>query len=138
MHINSTHGLSQNHGMAIIKDYKGFMWFGTLDGLNKYDGYKITVYKNIPNDPFSISSNEIWALLQDSENNLWVGTNHGLNVYDREKDRFVIYKEERNNPKPSAVIISQPLLKTGRGISGWEQVMASRNLIEKMQALRGI
>ena len=97
-HITTTEGLSQNHGLCITKDYRGFMWFGTLDGLNKYDGYDITVYKNDAGDSTSISSNEVRAILEDSDKNLWVGTNHGLNLYDRENDRFIRFRENQNDP----------------------------------------
>jgi ligand-binding sensor domain-containing protein len=58
-------GLSQNGSQAILIDRLGFLWFGTQDGLNKYDGYRFTVYKNIPNNPASLSNNKIVALYED-------------------------------------------------------------------------
>ena len=77
-HITSNDGLSQNAVLAITQDGDGFMWFGTKDGLNKYDGYSFAVYQNVPNDPGTIDSNYITALFTDSRGNLWVGTDHGL------------------------------------------------------------
>ena len=95
-HITSTQGLSQNHGFCIIKDYKGFMWFGTQDGLNKWDGYKMTVYKNDPDDSNSISNNFIITIYEDRNKNLWIGTNNGLNLFDREQDKFIRFKNINN------------------------------------------
>ncbi|MFQ5676951.1 MAG: two-component regulator propeller domain-containing protein [bacterium] len=59
-------GLSQNTVLCILQDYKGFMWFGTGEGLNKYDGYSFTVYKHDPSDSTSLSANyvEVTAILQ--------------------------------------------------------------------------
>lgn len=87
-HITSADGLSQNHGLCIIQDHKGFMWFGTEDGLNRYDGYNITIYKNDPADTTSLSDNVILYLFEDNENNLWVATKGGLNKFNREQDSF--------------------------------------------------
>ncbi len=81
-------GLSEATVRSIMEDRKGFMWFGTEDGLNKYDGYIFTVYKNTVNDSFSISSNNIKCIYTDSKGNLWIGTRHGLNLYDPLLDRY--------------------------------------------------
>jgi signal transduction histidine kinase/ligand-binding sensor domain-containing protein/DNA-binding response OmpR family regulator len=91
-HINSqSHGLSQNHGLCIVRDYKGFMWFGTQDGLNKFDGYTITVYKNNPKDSTSLSNNFINEVYEDRKKNLWIGTRYGLNRFDRFNNKFIKY-----------------------------------------------
>lgn len=87
-HITSDQGLSQNHGMAILQDHKGFMWFGTKDGLNKYDANQIIIYKHDPLDSTTLSNSDITSLFEDANKNLWVGTRKGVNVYDREKDNF--------------------------------------------------
>jgi signal transduction histidine kinase/CheY-like chemotaxis protein/ligand-binding sensor domain-containing protein len=95
--ITSADGLSQNRGLAIYKDCKGFMWFGTLDGLNKYDGYKIIVYKKNPADSTSISNNFINTIYEDTDNNLWIGTAEGLNRYDGATDTFIRYMHDPAN-----------------------------------------
>ena len=87
-HISVADGLSQNSVLSITQDVKGFMWYGTRSGLNKYDSRKIIVYKNRPGDTLSLSSDYILSLLSDRQQNLWVGTRKGLNRYDALTDRF--------------------------------------------------
>jgi signal transduction histidine kinase/ligand-binding sensor domain-containing protein/DNA-binding response OmpR family regulator len=86
--ISVEQGLSQSTVYSILKDSKGFMWFGTrTGGLNKYDGYVFTVFKNDPNDEHSLASNTVISLFEDHRGNIWIGTrNGGLNVYDPEQD----------------------------------------------------
>ncbi|MBN2485249.1 MAG: hypothetical protein JXB34_04695 [Bacteroidales bacterium] len=88
-HITSKDGLSQNNVYAFCLDHRGFMWIGTRDGLNKYDGYNITVYKYSAGDTNTISNNFIRVVFQDSKNRLWVGTSDGgLNQYNFINDKF--------------------------------------------------
>lgn len=88
-HLRVEDGLSQSWIRVIYQDSYGFMWFGTNDGLNKYDGYTFTVYKHIPGNKKSISSNTISSIFEDADKNLWIGTLTGLNRYDRMHDQFV-------------------------------------------------
>lgn len=81
-------GLSQSSVNQIIQDSKGYMWFATQDGLNKFDGYRFTVYKNDPLDSSSISDNFIHVVYEEPSGDFWVGTDEGLNFFDREKQRF--------------------------------------------------
>jgi signal transduction histidine kinase/ligand-binding sensor domain-containing protein/CheY-like chemotaxis protein len=91
-HIGTESGLSQSNVICILHDSRGFMWFGTRDGLNKYDGYSFTIYKNIPTDARSISNNFITGIAEDRNGDLWIATwGGGVNRYDRAKDRFVRY-----------------------------------------------
>jgi len=91
--IGSEAGLSQSNVITVLQDRRGFMWFGTWDGLNRYDGYKMSVYRNDPNDSGSLSDNHILQLLEDSDGNIWIATaDGGLNRYDRGRDRFVHYR----------------------------------------------
>ena len=114
-HLTTLDGLSQNDGLSIISDHQGFMWFGTRDGLNKFDGYQFTVYKNNPQLPSSISGNEVWALLEDTDSNLWIGTNTGLNLYDRESDQFIVFKEDRDNPNSLSSNYITSMIEDGHG-----------------------
>lgn len=102
--IGISEGLSNSTVYSIIQDRKGFMWFGTQNGLNKYDGYDFTVFKNIPFDSTSLSDNWVQALLEDKEGNIWVGTHSGgVCKYDRNKNIFVHYK---NDPEDSTSLIN--------------------------------
>ncbi len=87
-YLTINEGLSHNTVNCILKDSRGFMWFGTNDGLNKYDGYKFSVYKHNPEDDTSISDNRVYAIEEDPNGNLWIGTRNGLNKYKPEKDHF--------------------------------------------------
>lgn len=90
--LTVTDGLSQSTVFAIFQDSKGYMWFGTIDGLNRYDGYHFKIFVNDPSDSTSISDNFISALFEDSESNLWIGTVNGyLNKYDRITGSFKRY-----------------------------------------------
>ena len=88
-HLKVADGLSQSWVKSICQDQQGFMWFGTHDGLNKYDGYNFTVYKHSLKNKNSISDNSIESLHEDKNGNLWIGTENGLNLYDRNNDRFI-------------------------------------------------
>jgi ligand-binding sensor domain-containing protein len=71
-HLGIREGLSHSNVRGILQDRQGYMWFSTHDGLNKYDGYKFTVYKNIPNDSTSLSHNNIWRIIEDRNGNIWI------------------------------------------------------------------
>ncbi len=78
--LSTASGLSQSSVYKIIQDKKGFLWFATGDGLNRYDGHNFKIYRNDPSDARTLSSSEIFTVAEDDEGNLWVGTrNSGLN-----------------------------------------------------------
>lgn len=89
--LSITQGLSHNTVTSIIKDRKGFMWIGTNDGLNLFDGYGFTVFKTIINDSTSVSGNRINKVYEDRQGNIWAGTRNGLNRFDRECYNFKRY-----------------------------------------------
>ncbi len=97
-HLDINSGLSQNHIMCILQDSRGFMWFGTRDGLNRYDGYKFTVYKNDPRDSTSVSGNFIYDIAEDSSGNIWIATRGGgISCYYKDYDRFRQFKNQPRN-----------------------------------------
>jgi PAS domain S-box-containing protein len=89
--LTSADGLSNDIVRCILQDDQGFMWFGTNDGLNKYDGYTFTVYRHLRSDPDSLSNSTVTALYQDRTGTLWVGTTVGLDSFDRGVARFTHY-----------------------------------------------
>ena len=97
-HITIEDGLSQNTGRAIFQDSRGFLWIGTQDGLNRYDGYTFTVFKHEAEDPASISSSNILAIEEDEAGLLWIGTSDGLNRFDPATETFTRYKNIPNEP----------------------------------------
>jgi len=99
--ISIEQGLSQSTVLCIFQDSRGFMWFGTEDGLNKYDGYNFTIYRNALYDPKSLSHNYIYSIYEapDEPGTLWIGTKGGgLNKFDRNKEQFTRYQADANNP----------------------------------------
>lgn len=97
--ISIDEGLSQNSIFGIIQDSKGFMWFGTQDGLNKYDGYKFTIYKPVPGNPDTLSHNLILALCEDRSGMIWIGTaGGGLNRFDPKQEKFFRYPVAAASP----------------------------------------
>lgn len=86
-HYEVEDGLSNNTVISILQDKYGFMWFGTSDGLNKYDGASFKIYRNT-GQAKSIGSNSIYCLREDKEGTLWIGTEKGLYAYNRRKDNF--------------------------------------------------
>ncbi len=97
-HLTIEENLSQSSVYAITQDARGFMWFGTRDGLNRYDSRKIVVYKKEPSNKNSLSSNSINSLLTDKKGRLWVGTSGGLNLYEAKKDQFIRIVKDSLNP----------------------------------------
>ena len=99
-HISTQNGLSNSDINAIVQDKDGFIWFGTEYGLNRYDGYEMRFYRNIPGDLTSISDNSINYLYIDYEGTLWIGTSRGgLCKYVKNSDSFISYLHDPKNIK---------------------------------------
>jgi signal transduction histidine kinase/ligand-binding sensor domain-containing protein/CheY-like chemotaxis protein len=105
-HITTDDGLSQSTVLCMLQDKYGFIWFGTYDGLNRYDGYHFTIYRNISKNPHSLSSNSITSLFEDKQGVLWIGTNDGLSKYDRSSDSFSNYRNNADKGSLSSNAIS--------------------------------
>jgi len=90
-HYTTDDGLSQNMIDCMLKDHKGFMWFGTWNGLNRFDGYTFVCYKQNSSDPYSLSNNFVRSICQDANHNIWIGTRNGLNLYLYRQDKFIRY-----------------------------------------------
>ncbi|MFZ4056503.1 MAG: hybrid sensor histidine kinase/response regulator transcription factor [Ferruginibacter sp.] len=104
--LNTSNGLSQGYIYDMLQDKDGFMWLGTKDGLNRFDGYKFKVYTFNSYDEHSLSNNSVKRLFEDSKHRLWVGTNDGLNIYDKKKDHFkrILYDPNNTNSLAGAKV----------------------------------
>jgi len=114
-HVTSDDGLSQNRIYSILQDRRGFMWFATEDGLNRYDGNTFVVYKNNPGDPNTLSANLIQNLIEDSHGYLWIGTWGGLNKLDPTTERFTHYRYNPDNPNSISGDAIKSIAQDSRG-----------------------
>ncbi len=91
-------GLSENVVYCILQDKKGFMWFGTHDGLNRYDGYSFKVFRNDPFDSTSLCNNNVTALYEDKVGRFWIGTYNGLSLFDEKTETFRSFYHDSTTP----------------------------------------
>jgi signal transduction histidine kinase/ligand-binding sensor domain-containing protein len=97
-HFTIDDGLSDNFVIPVLQDRQGFLWVGSKNGLNKYDGAEFTVYSHDPDNSNTISNNYIWSLLEDRAGILWVGTwGGGVNKFDPVTQQFISYQHDKNN-----------------------------------------
>lgn len=99
---------------SVFQDSKGYIWIGTDDGLNKYDGYSFTKYRFDPLDSNSLSQNWIYTIWEDKQGNIWVGTEDGLCKFDRVTEKFTRYK-----PLPNASFNDPNICAINEDNSGW-------------------
>ena len=95
--ITRENGLSNSSVSCILKDRLGFVWFGTWNGLNRYDGYDITVFQANGKDSVSLSNSNINTLFEDKEGLLWIATDNGLNCYDHITGKFKRFYFDNSN-----------------------------------------
>ena len=95
--LDIENGLSQNTVNALLEDKDGFLWIGTDDGLNRYDGQTVVVYKHIRSDTTTIPDNQIQSLYQDKQGRVWIGTVAGLALYDNNTNQFISFRNNKNN-----------------------------------------
>lgn len=114
-HLDIHNGLSQGSIRSIYQDSRGFLWFGTHDGLNRYDGSNFKIYRNESGDRSSISNNWIYCITEDSEGNLWIGTADGFNKYDPHSEKFMRFRLSDYNKKLNNTIYAISANKTEKG-----------------------
>jgi signal transduction histidine kinase/ligand-binding sensor domain-containing protein len=108
-------GLSNNSVTCIFQDHYGFMWFGTYDGLNRYDGTNFKIFKNKWGDKFSLINNHINSITEDDRSRVWIGTDKGLNFYDYNNARvFPVYYRSFFDHKLQQVTSRINTLKTDK------------------------
>lgn len=96
-HLTINDGLSLSSIYCIIQDNQGYMWFGTEDGLNRYDGYSFKIYRPDYENSNSLSEKWIKSIFEDSKNNLWIVTENGLNKFDTKREKFTVYLNNQND-----------------------------------------
>ncbi len=130
-------GLSDNMVLCALQDKQGFMWFGTRNGLNRYDGYHITVFRHNRNDPYSLSNESIQSLFEDSRGRMWIGTAEGLNMFDPVLERFTYYQSDSRNPNG---ILQGAITSIAEDRWGclWLATDNTRRGIQKLDTERGV
>ncbi|MDJ0878635.1 MAG: two-component regulator propeller domain-containing protein [Halieaceae bacterium] len=92
-HLTVEDGLSQSVVHTIVQDVQGYIWLGTQEGLNRWDGNELRLYEHVHNDPYTVSDNYIWSIMVADDGTLWLGTDAGgLNRYNRENDTFTHFR----------------------------------------------
>lgn len=103
--ISVRDGLSNNSISDIIQDKYGYIWLATADGINRYDGYKITIYKNIPGDTTSLPANSTYDLFEDSQGMLWISSIKGLVRYNRISNTFSSFRFSDSNAQYANLVL---------------------------------
>lgn len=132
-HLGLEQGLSQSTVTCMLKDSRGFLWVGTEDGLNRYDGYSFKVFKPRPGDPASLSSAQVWSLCESRDGSLWVGTYNGLNRFDRTTETFTCYRHDPSDPTTLSSDLVRAVIEDRRG-NLWVGTKDGLNRIEMAAA----
>ncbi len=114
--LTTDNGLSQNSIHSIFQDSKGFFWISTADGLNKYDGYNLTIFKNIFQDKNSISYNANANLAEDNEHKIWITHNNGISIYQPHSNTFYNINYIRKN---QSTLNQSPILGNDKHGNMW-------------------
>ena len=114
-HFGTREGLSQINVNSIIQDSRGFMWIGSRNGLNRYDGYKFITYRHDSKNDNSLSNNMVTDLVEDHDGNIWIATQSGLNKYERNTGTFTRYMHDPHNPKSISSNIINRLVFGSKG-----------------------
>lgn len=126
-HLTSTDGISQSEVYTFLEDNRGFIWFGTVDGLNRYDGYNIEIFNTSIDDPHSLSNNTIRSLAEDHLGRIWIGTDDGLNLYDPSTELISQVKVDPDEKKLSvwSLYIQDDILLLGTINGVWKAKIQS-------------
>ena len=123
--LDISDGLSNNSVTTIFQDSDGYMWFGTYDGLNRYDGYNFKVFRNRINDKKSLLFNTIYNIEGDSKKNIWVGGSNGICIYNKTTATFHNVQYTVSGKKPEVL---KDIIHQMRSVSDNLVLVASQNL----------
>ena len=136
-HLGINEGLSQSSVTCIFQDQKGFMWFGTQDGLNRYDGYNIKIFKNNPGDSTSLTDNFIFSIYEDPSRILYIETQSGtFHRYNPRSESFQIVIKDSLNLEQAKVSSVGALLQESSGIR-WTGGLSKGTGLERFDAKTG-
>ena len=129
--LSTEDGLSNNTVVCILQDTQGFMWFGTEDGLNRFDGYDFSVFRHNPDESNSLTDNNISSLFQDDSGYIWIGTKGGgLNRYDPRTEVFSYYLHD---PADSSSLCSNDILSIYQDRAGQTPTISQRGPLAPMK-----
>ena len=111
-HLGVEDGLSQVSVLNIFQDSDGYIWFGTRNGANRYDGYEFKLYQNEVNNPASISDNYIRKINEDKNKNIWIGTSNGVNCIDYKTQQISRFYPRTINPSITTNAVNNFLYHT--------------------------
>lgn len=106
-HYQVEDGLTYNSVLCTLQDSHGFMWFGTRDGLNRFDGYLFKSYKHSTTDKYSLGNNYVYCLARDNQQQIWVGTKNGLYRFDPVSEKFHLEPQTANKSIIDLVVNEQ-------------------------------
>lgn len=129
LQYQQTDGLQNNYILSLYQDHAGFMWIGTENGLNRFDGHHFISFRFDPDDSTSINNNWIYSIHEDQERNLWVGTQRGLNRLNRTTGQFERIEVRETNGLPANFEVSE-IFEDDQGIL-W--IIANENFLLKIQ-----
>ncbi|MCP4213694.1 MAG: PAS domain-containing protein [bacterium] len=136
-----TRGMPQGIVYCIHQGAEGFLWVGTANGLNRYDGYGVKSFINDPRDVNSLSDNYVHTIFEDTDGNMWIGTNGGLNMYVRDTNSFIHYRNEDGNGDSLSNDEVFPIFQDSRGTlwvgtyGGGLNKMTSKNVFVRYKNL---
>jgi ligand-binding sensor domain-containing protein/two-component sensor histidine kinase len=110
--LSEINGLSDNRVTSIFQDHQGFLWIGTEDGLNRYDGSIFRIYKKKGNDSTQLADNFVTCITEDTEHHLWVGTRNGVSEYDPGTNSFL---QRRFNPETNNTNVDEDIVQDRKG-----------------------
>jgi len=113
--LTSEQGLSESSVHSICQDHKGFLWFGTYDGVCRYDGYRFKYFKHALDDSTSLSQNSIRNIFEDRLGILWISTEYGLDTYNRKTESFSVFIADPKNPNSLSDNRTRRILETKNG-----------------------
>ena len=129
-HLTSEEGLSSDIVWSVLQDRHGFIWIGTLDGLNRFDGYNFKVYKHDVNDPDSLGDSAVQVIIEDKAGNLWLGSwGGGLNKFDTRTEQFTQYLHDPNDPNSLSSNRVQAIVEDEEGFI-WAGTAAGLNRLD--------